>query len=175
MSDMYEQIDDAQGLLRALHDPSLSDDSKALQTIDVMEDFKMEILGFFKNRIASISRAEKIKELIFQQLENDIPAGRLNFEQFMTLLMRLARDNNESADSIISMLRNNGGSGGSSLLTDIVRPETAKSDLVKAFENYTPEDLRKVNETVKVIRDIIESGATVAVEASDVKTSITEF
>jgi hypothetical protein len=164
---------EAQELMGALELPSLENDAKALPALTAMEDLKQEVLSFFKNRISAISRAEQIKELVFQQLENDIVGGELNFEQKMTILMRLARDNNDAADSIISMFRS-AGPGQGSLLTDIVRPDSDKSDIVKAFENYTPEELRKVNETMKVIRDIVESGGTVSVETQDGKIPVAE-
>jgi hypothetical protein len=127
-----------------------------------MDDLKNEVLSFFKNRMASISRAERVKELVFQQLESDIEGGVLNFDQLMSVLMRLDRGNNELSDSIISMFRP-AGNGSGSLLTDIVRPGSDKSDLTKAFENYTPEELRKIDSVAKVIRDIVESGNTVEI------------
>jgi hypothetical protein len=167
MSDISDQMDhEARTLMNAMDAPELVADARAVFAVDAMEDLKKEVLGFFKNRIAAISRAEHIKDLVFQQLENEIPGGELNFEQKMTVLMRLARDNNDSADSIISMFRPS-GNGQGSLLTDIVRPGTDKTDLARAFENYTPEDLRKIDQTMRVIRDIVESGKGVDIE--DVK------
>jgi hypothetical protein len=158
MSDRSDQMDrEAMELMDTLDIPSLAADAKEIQIRDPMEDFKNGVMGFLKNRFASISRAEHIKELIFAQFENDIQGGRLTFDQMMSLLMRLDRDNNDSADSIISMFRP-AGNGGGSLLTDIVRPGSDKSELTKAFENYTPEQLRKIDAVAKVIRDIVESG-----------------
>jgi hypothetical protein len=58
------------------------------------------------------------------------------------------------------------GNGQGSLLTDIVRPDSDKTDLVRAFENYTPEELRKIDQVARVFRDIVETGATVEVNAS---------
>jgi hypothetical protein len=130
-----------------------------------MEDLKNEVMGFFKNRIASISRAERIKELIFAQFESDIEGGTLTFDQMMSLLMRLDRDNNDSADSIISMFRP-AGNGSGSLLTDIVRPGSDKSDIAQAFAKYTPEELRKIDQTMRVIRDIVENGKSVEINAT---------
>jgi hypothetical protein len=161
MSDQME--DQAEELLNALEAPALASDARALQTIDAMEDLKREVLGFFKNRIASIARAERIKELMYRQLETDIEGGTLSFDQMMTLLMRLDRDNNDAADSLLRSMTggNNGPSGGGSIFTDIVRPGSDKTDLARAFDNYTPEELRKINETMKVIRDIVESGTII--------------
>jgi len=149
-----------------LNTPALAVEARAIRERDAMEDLKSEVLAFFKNRMASISRAERVKELIFQQLESDIEGGVLNFDQIMSVLTRLDRGNTESADSIISMFRPTGNGGGSSL-TDIVRPDTDKSELARAFENYSSEDLRKINETMKVLRDIVESGGSVSVDTSD--------
>jgi hypothetical protein len=174
MSDRSEQMNqEAQELMSAIESPALVHDAKALSVIDSMEELKQEVLCFFKNRIAAISRAEQIKDLVFQQLEHDIAGGELTFDQKMTVLMRLARDNNDSADSIISMFRPS-GNGQGSLLTDIVRPGSDKSDIVKAFENYTPEELRKIDATMRVIRDIVETGGTVSVETQDGKTPVAE-
>jgi hypothetical protein len=154
---------EAMVLMDTLEVPSLLTEARAVLTQDSMDDLKNEVMGFFKNRIASISRAERIKELIFAQFEDDIQGGTLTFDQMMALLMRLDRDNNDSADSIISMFRP-AGNGSGSLLTDIVRPGSDKSDLAQAFANYTPEELRKIDAVAKVIRDIVESGGTVSAE-----------
>lgn len=164
MSDQMEN--DAEELLEALDVPVLAADARALQTIDAMDDLKNEVLGFFKNRISSIARAERIKELMYKQLESEIEGGELSFDQMMTLLMRLDRDNNDAADSLLRSMTggNNGPSGGGSIFTDIVRPGSDKSDLAKAFANYSPEQLRIINETMKVIRDITESGTTVSLD-----------
>jgi hypothetical protein len=165
---------EAAELMETLDVPVLASDAKAVQAVDAMDDLKQEILGFFKNRIKSISRAERIKELIFEQFEMDIQSGALKFDQMMSLLMRLDRDNNDSADSIISMFRPS-GNGQGSLLTEIVRPGTDKSDLAKAIENYSPEELRKINETFKAIRELVESGGTVSVETQDGKNPAVEM
>ena len=169
MSNESEQMSqEAEALMGALELPSLATEARAMQAIDAAEELKIEVLGFFKNRIASITRAERIKELMYEQLEVDIQSGNLNFDQKMTLLLRLDRDNNDAADSIISMFRNNGGgNGGWSLLTDIVRTDRDKTDLAKAIENYSPEQLRLINETFKVLRDIAETGGTVSIETPE--------
>lgn len=167
MSDRSDQLDrEARELAGAIESPALASDAMAMRAMDAMEDMKREVLGFFKNRIASISRAEHIKELIYHQFESEIEGGELSFDQKISLLMRLDRDNNDLADSIISMFRPSGNSGGS-LLTDVMRPGEDKSDIARAFANYTPEELRKIDATMRVIRDIVESGKTVDVE--DVK------
>ena len=166
MSDISDQMDqEARELMDTLDVPALASEAKSVQAVDAMDDLKNEVMGFFKNRIASISRAERIKELVFAQLEDDIQGGALTFDQMMALLMRLDRDNNDSADSIISMFRPS-GNGQGSLLTDIVRPGSDKSDLSKAFENYTPEELRRIDEVAKVLRDIVETGAKVEINTS---------
>jgi hypothetical protein len=165
---------EARAIMDAVDTPALLGDARAIQEIGAMEDLKNELMAFFKSRVASISRAEHIKELIFEQFETDIESGSLNFDQMMSLLMRLDRDNNDSADSIISMFRP-AGNGQGSLLTDIMRPGADKSDLARAFENYTPEELRKINETMKVIRDIVETGGTVSVETQEGKTPVAEM
>jgi ribosomal protein L20 len=155
---------DARELMTALESPMLKASAKEFQdSYNAMDDLKNETLSFFKNRMESINRAERIKELTYQQLEVDIQSGSLNFDQKMALLMRLSRDNNELSDSIISMFRP-AGNGGGSLLTDIVRPCNDKSDLVKAFEQYTPEQLQQIDATMKVIRDIVENSGAVSAE-----------
>ena len=175
MSDRSDRMDqDAQDLMTSINDPFLANDARALQEFSAMEDLKNEVLGFFKNRIAAIARAERIKELVYVQLEQRIQDGVLSFEQFMTLLMRLDRDNNDAADSILRSFQPAGNNGGGSLLTDIMRPESDKSELAKAFDNYSPEQLRIINETMKVMRDIVESGGTVSVDTADGKVPITE-
>jgi uncharacterized protein Yka (UPF0111/DUF47 family) len=167
MSERSDRLDQEAGtLMDTLNTPALAAEAMAIRERDAMEDLKSEVLAFFKNRMASISRAERVKELIFQQLESDIEGGVLNFDQIMSVLTRLDRGTTESADSIISMFRPT-GNGGGSLLTDIVRPDTDKSELARAFENYSSEDLRKINETMKVLRDIVESGGSVSVDTSD--------
>lgn len=148
--------------MAAIENPAFEAEATVLKRVDAVEDLRAEVLAFFKSRVSSISRAEQIKELIYSQLEVDISSGDLTFDQKMTVLTRCARDNNELSDSIISMFRPAGNNQGS-LLTDIIKDSEDKSDLTRAFEKYSPEDLRKVNETVKVLRDIVESGATISV------------
>jgi hypothetical protein len=173
---MSDGIEQAQELLGALEVTSYKADATALQATDSMDDLKREVLGFFKNRISSIARAERIKELMYQQLEENIQGGGLNFDQMMTLLMRLDRDNNDSADSLLRAITggNNGPNGGGTLFTDIVRPGSEKTDVTKAFESFTPEQLRMVNETAKVLRDLVETGATVSIDTPDGKIPIIE-
>jgi len=171
MSERSDQMgQEAEELINALETPAFATEARALQTMDAMEDLKNEVLGFFKNRIAAITRAEHIKDLVFQQLEQDIQGGGLSFDQKMTVLMRLARDNNDSADSIISMFRPSGNNQGS-LLTDIVRPSSDKSEIARAFEDYSPEELRNINEAMKAIRDIVESGGDVTINTGSKKPS----
>jgi len=179
MSDMVEQMNqEAREVLDIIDAPSFANDARALQTADAMDGLKNEVIGFFKNRIASITRAERIKELMYQQLETDIQSGALDFNQMMTLLMRLDRDNNDSADSLLRAMTGGngsvGGGGGSSLFTDIVRPGSEKTDLARAIDSYSPEQLRLLNETFKVMRDIVEGG-TISVETQDGGIPITEM
>jgi hypothetical protein len=173
MSNTDQMDQEARMLMNAMDTPALVVDAQRIQAEDALESLKKEVLGFFTNRIAAISRAEQIKDLVFQQLENDIVGGELTFDQKMTVLTRLARDNNDSADSIISMFRP-AANGQGSLLTDIVRTGTDKTELARAFENYTPEELRKIDSAARIIRDIVESGGAVPVETQDGKTSVVE-
>jgi len=172
MSDSLNQMtQDATELVTTLENPVTALEVRNLQdSYNAVDDMRNEVLGFFKNRIASISRAERIKELMYEQLEVDITSGGLSFDQKMTLLMRLDRDNNDAADSIISMFRPSGNNG-ESLLTDIIRPNSEKSDLAKAMENYSSEDLQAINELFKAARDVAENngGGTVSLEMPDGK------
>jgi hypothetical protein len=45
-----------------------------------------------------------------------------------------------------------------------MRPLSDKGDLAKAFENMSPEELRKINTTMLILRDIVESGKTIDIE-----------
>ena len=177
MSDVAEEMEqDAQELVTVLENPVLLAEAQAVQALSPMEDLKQEVLGFFKNRISSISRAERIKELMYQQLEVDIQSGGLSFDNMMTLLMRLDRDNNDAADSLLRAMTggNVAGGAGSTLFNDIVRPDSDKSDLVRAIESYTPEERRKINDLANVLRDLVDSGATVSVNTPDGKIPVAE-
>jgi hypothetical protein len=121
-------------------------------------------LKFFKTRVASISRADAIKEMAYQQLEEMIQSGSLNFDQLMGVIRQVANENNSSADSIMSIFRSQGGPNGGSPLQDIMRPLSDKGDLAKAFDNMSPEDLRKINTTMLILRDIVESVKTIDLE-----------
>jgi hypothetical protein len=129
-----------------------------------MDDLKLEILKFFKTRVASISRADTIKEMAYKQLEEMIEGGELNYDQIMGVIRQVGNENNSSADSIMSIFRSQGGPNGGSPLQDMMRPLSDKGDLAKAFDNMSPEELRKIHETMLVIREITESGKTLEIE-----------
>jgi hypothetical protein len=155
---------EAYSLLGAIDDSSLWEDALSVLPENPMDDLKLEILKFFKTRVASISRADAIKEMAYQQLEGMIQGGELNFDQLMGVIRQAANENNSSADSIISIFRSQGGAGSGSSLQDMMKPLSEKGDLAKAFENMSGEDLRKINATMLVLRDIVESGKTIELE-----------
>jgi hypothetical protein len=158
------EIREAEGMMSALTDPRFLDEAQGIQKIDPLDDLKLEILKFFKTRISSISRADAIKEMAYRQLEAMIQGGELNFDQLMGVVRQAANENNSSADSIMSIFRPQGGAGGGSPLQDMLRPLGEKGDLAQAFENMSGEDLRKINTTMLVLRDIVESGKTIDIE-----------
>jgi hypothetical protein len=155
---------EAGNMLSTLNDPRLISEARTIREIDPMDDLKLEILKFFKNRVASISRADTIKEMAYAQLEGMIEGGELNFDQLMGVIRQVANENNSSADSIMSIFRSQGGPNGGSPLQDMMRPVSDKGDLAMAFDNMSPEELRKIDSTMRVIRDIVESGKTVEIE-----------
>jgi hypothetical protein len=154
-------IGEAGAMMMTLDDPRFLNEAKA---VDPLDDLKVEILKFFKNRVASISRADSIKEMAYQQLESKIEGGELNFDQLMSVIRQAANDNNSSADSIMSIFRSQGGANGGSPLQDMMRPASDRGDMAKAFDNMTSEELRKLDTTMRVIRDIVESGKTIDIE-----------
>jgi hypothetical protein len=157
-------IQEAREIMASLDDSRLLDEAKVIQEVDLMDDLKLEILKFFKTRVSSISRADAIKEMAYQQLEEMIQTGVLNFDQLMGVIRQVANENNSSADSIMSIFRSQGGPNGGSPLQDIMRPLSDKGDLAKAFDNMTPEELRRIHQTMLVIRDITENGKTIEIE-----------
>jgi hypothetical protein len=157
-------IQEAGDMIASLGDPRLLDEVKAVQEFDLLDDLKLEILKFFKTRVASISRADAIKEMAYQQLEGMIQGGELNFDQLMGVIRQAANENNSSADSIMSIFRSQGGPNGGSPLQDIMRPLSDKGDLAKAFDNMSSDELRKINTTMLILRDIVESGKTIDLE-----------
>jgi hypothetical protein len=159
-----DEIQEAGEMLSTLADRRLLSEATAIQEIDPIEDLKIEILRLFKIRIASISRADAIKEMAYQQLEEMIQGGELNFDQLMGVIRQVANENNSGAESIMSIFRPQGGPNGGSPLQDMMRPLSDKGDLAKAFDNMSSEDLRKIHETMQVIRDITESGRTIEIE-----------
>jgi hypothetical protein len=159
-----DEVQEAEAMISALDNSRFLDEAREIQGIDPMDDLKLEILKFFKTRVASISRADTIKEMAYQQLETMIQGGELGFDQLMGVIRQVANENNSSADSIMSIFRSQGGQNGGSPLQDMMRPLSEKGDLAKAFENMSPEELRKIHETMMVIRDITESGRTVEIE-----------
>jgi hypothetical protein len=159
-----DEAQEAKEMMSTLIDPSFLNEARAIQEVDLMDDLKFEILKFFKTRVASISRADTIKEMAYQQLEGMIQGRELNFDQLMGVIRQVANENNSSADSIMSIFRSQGGPNGGSPLQDIMRPMSDRSELTKAFESMSPEELRKIDATMRVIRDIVESGRTVEIE-----------
>jgi hypothetical protein len=158
------EVREAETMMATLADPRFLDEAREIQEIDPMDDLKLEILKFFKTRVASISRADTIKEMAYTQLEGMIEGGELNFDQIMGVIRQVANENNSSADSIMSIFRSQGGPNGGSPLQDMMRPLSDKGDLAKAFDNMSPEELRKINSTMLALRDIVESGRMVEIE-----------
>jgi hypothetical protein len=159
-----DEVQESREMLSALDDPRFLNEARAIQEIAPLDDLKVEILKFFKTRVASISRADTIKEMAYRQLEEMIEGGELNFDQLMVVIRQVANENNSSADSIMSIFRSQGGQNGGSPLQDMMRPASDKGELAKAFENMTPEELRKINQTFMIIRDIVESGKEIELE-----------
>jgi hypothetical protein len=158
------EVQEAEAMMSTLADPRFLDEAREIQEIDPMDDLKLEILKFFKTRVASISRADTIKEMAYKQLEEMIEGGELNYDQLMGVIRQVGNENNSSADSIMSIFRSQGGPNGGSPLQDMMRPLSDKGDLAKAFDNMSPEELRKIHETMLVIREITESGKTLEIE-----------
>jgi hypothetical protein len=159
-----DEVHEAEAMMGMLTDPRLLNEAREIQEIDPMDDLKLEILKFFKTRVASISRADTIKEMAYQQLEGMIEGGTLNFDQLMGVIRQVANENNSSADSIMSIFRSQGGPNGGSPLQDMMRPLSDRGDLAKAFDNMSSEELRKINTTMLILRDIVESGKTIDIE-----------
>lgn len=153
---MSEDIkNQAAQMLRRIDNPTLQGQVTKIQNEDPMEELKKEVLSFFKTKIAAIKRSEAVKELVYNQLESKIQGGELGFDQLMQVLARLDNGSNDSADSIISMFRPT--VNGTSALTEIVRPAEDSSDIVKAFANYSSEDLQAIEKTMHTIRVIQEA------------------
>jgi hypothetical protein len=159
-----DEVQEAGEMMSALDDPRFLSEARAIQEVDPMQDLKLEILKFFKNRVSSISRADAIKEMAYGQLEEMIAGGDLNFDQLMGVIRQVANENNSNADSIMSIFRSQGGPNGSSPLQDMMRPLSDKGELANAFENMSSDELRKLHETMMVIREITESGKMVEIE-----------
>jgi hypothetical protein len=159
-----DEVQEAEAMAAMLDNPRLLNEARAIQEIAPLDDLKLEILKFFKTRVASISRADTIKEMAYQQLESMIQSGELGFDQLMGVIRQVANENNSSADSIMSIFRSQGGANGGSPLQDMMRPLSDKGDLARAFDNMSPEELRKINTTMLILRDIVESGRTVEIE-----------
>jgi hypothetical protein len=159
-----DEVHEAEDMMAMLANPHLLNEAREVQEIDPMDDLKLEILKFFKTRVASISRADTIKEMAYQQLEGMIEGGELNFDQLMGVIRQVANENNSSADSIMSIFRSQGGQNGGSPLQDMMRPLSEKGDLARAFDSMSSEDLRKINTTMLILRDIVESGKTIDIE-----------
>jgi hypothetical protein len=126
-----------------------------------MDDLKNEVLEFFKSRIASIKRSEEIKELVYTQLVEEIQGGELNHDQLMGVLRQLGHENTSNTDVIFSLFRS--GQGGTSL-SDIMRSAQDANEIAQAFNNYTPEQLQKIDQTMRIIRSIIESSENATIE-----------
>jgi hypothetical protein len=159
-----DEVQEAQAMIDSLNNSRFKEESVAIQQIEPLDDLKVEILKFFKTRVASISRADTIKEMAYQQLESMIEGGELNFDQLMGVIRQVANENNSSADSIMSIFRSQGGPNGGSPLQDMMRPMADKGELARAFDNMSPEELRRIHDTMLVIRDITESGRTIEIE-----------
>ena len=150
-----ELKDQALSLLGKLDNKDLKDQVSLIQNEDPTEELRKEVLSFFKSRIASISRSEQLKELVYTELTTMIQGGDLSFDQLLAILSRIDHDANDSADSLLSIFRP--GNNGESLLTELINSKSDSSDLAKAFAQYSSEDLQAIENTMHTIRAITEN------------------
>lgn len=150
--------DEARELMRSVHPPAIG------ETKSPSEEMRDDFMDFFKGRIAAVDRAERAREKAYHAIEDDIDGGDLTFEQKLAALMRLSRDSNELSESLVSMFRPTGAQGSAALADIFQSGQSDKFDAARAFEGYSSEDLRRIDETFKVIRDIVECGGTPAVD-----------
>lgn len=147
----------AKSIIKSIHSPAIIEKVEEVTNVNPAQEMRSGFMDFFKGRIAAVGRAETVREKAYKAIEEDIDSGELTTEQKLSILMRLSRDSNELTDSLVSMFRPSGGAGGSSL-ADIFQSGEDKSDVARAFDGYSSEDLRRIDDTFKVIRDIVESG-----------------
>lgn len=148
----------AKDMIRSVHSPLIAKKAQEIASANPAEEMRSGFMDFFKGRIAAVGRAESVREKAYAAIEKDLESDDLTTEQKLSILMRLSRDSNELSDSLISMFRPAGGQSGSPLADIFQSVSEGKSDVARAFEGYSSEDLRRIDDTFKVIRDIVESG-----------------
>lgn len=128
---------------------------KKIYTTDPYIDLKRNLLEFFKERMNRISSQERLKERVEQELELLVDNSELSFDQLMRLHAQIAKNNNISTDSFLTIFKPTPGAP-SILAENLAKKEESKDEFDEMYESLSSEQLRKLDKLSKLLETMAE-------------------
>jgi len=149
MSDIEKTAND---LLEKFSDSS--EEAKKVNKVleyDPYVDLKKSLLDFFKDRMNRITVQERLKERIEQELETLVDNGDLTFDQLLRLHSQVAKSNNVSTDSFLTIFKPTPGAP-SILAENLAKQDERKDEFDEMYESLSSEQLRKLDKLSKLLQ-----------------------
>ena len=109
---------------------------------DPLVAIKQDLLGFFRERIKSVSSHEALKTKVEEALLAKLDTDELQFDELMIMYNATSKNSFMSSDSLISLFKS---SSGPSPLTEVVKTDTEDDQIKKKYEGMSPEDAAKID------------------------------
>lgn len=132
------------------NDSDTQDKITAIKLKDPFNELRIDLLEFFRDRIAKISKQEDLKNKLEEALTLDLDSGELNFDQKMTLYRAVTSQGNHSIDSLLGLFKPTPGAP-SILADNLARPDDKEDIFNDIYENLTSEQLQQVAAMTKVL------------------------
>lgn len=152
MNKNQEDIENtATQLLEGLNSESTQEEVRAVTNADPLDMLRSDILSFFRTHMERIRKQEDLRTGIQNQLQEMIDNGDLTFEQLMKLFSMVSNQENNAADSIISLFKPVPGVG--SLLANSIGQDKKDDDVENMYENLSPEQMRSIDKLYRKLQE----------------------
>jgi len=129
----------------------------SIQNQDPFLELRMTIMNFFTERIGQISRQDNLKLLIERKLEEKLETDELEFGQLMSLYNNVAKQGNQSVDSMLSLFKPTPGVP--SILADNIAKNDDESDIFeRLYEEFSKEESDKLADLSRLINSLSKQG-----------------
>jgi len=138
----------------------LVDSEPSTLNISQFDQLKSSLLSFFKERINSIQERERLKAKVEDSFLDDLQGGELTFSQRLSLYNSVSKQENASADSLLSIFRPTPGAP--SILAENLGKTEDVNDSVDEFFNSLDSDsisaLEKLGRMIQTMSKKEEKG-----------------